>query len=426
MSPHPLRVRVLFSDRSPAMTFPKSLARASLLAAALALAACSDSANPVQPDVRQADADFTAALTCTVSTRGGEVRCTDGVAMGGGARGIILGGQNTYIRLASSNIQVAPGSLSFDVTVENLIAQPLGVAQDGEVDSAGVRVFFVAGPSSTGGGSVTVANPDGVESFTGPDQPYFQYQGGLFASSVTGETSEAKTWTFEFTPDVENITFKVLVAAQLQWPDGFILQNPWVVTLDPQEAMELTASVYNALGMPLPDAPVTWSSSAPEIASANGPFITAGTSNGFAQLTAMSGTRPGLYPTWVSVCQSTVVGDGTSLPASLTDDDCFSSYGGETGTPTTDFYADLYRVTLEEGQTATITLDSGNQLDTFLLVALPGLGVVTAFNDDDDEGTLEVGSRVVFTAPVSGVYVIEASTYDELDTGDYTLGVTIN
>ncbi|MBB4638825.1 PPC domain-containing protein [Longimicrobium terrae] len=408
------------------MTFPRSLARVPLLAAALALAACSDSANPVQPDFRQPDADLTVALTCTVSTRGGEVRCTDGVAMGGGARGIILGGQNTYIRLASSNIQVTPGSLSFDVTVENMIAQPLGVAADGEVDSAGVRVFFVAGPSSTSGGSVTVANPDGMDSFTGPDQPYFQYEGGLFASSVTDEVSEPKTWTFGFTPEVENITFKVLVAAQLQWPDGFILNNPWVVTLDPQEAVEFTASVYNALGMPLPDEPVTWSSDAPAIASVNGPFITAGTSNGFAQLTAMSGTRPGLYPTWVSVCQSAVVGNGTSLPASLTDSDCFSSYGSETGTPTTDFYADLYRVTLEEGQTVTVTLDSGDQLDTFLLVTVPGLGVVTAFNDDDDQETLGVGSRVVFTAPISGVYVIEASTYNELDTGDYTLGVTIS
>jgi hypothetical protein len=410
----------------PAMTFPKSFARVPLLAAALVLAACSDSANPVQPRVRQPDADFTVALTCTASTRGGEVRCSDGVAMGGGARGIILGGQNTYVRLASSNIQVAPGSLSFDVTVENLIAQPLGATANGDVDSAGVRVFFVAGPSSTGSGSVTVANPDGVDSFTGPDQPYFQYEGGLFASSVTDETSEAKTWTFEFTPDVENITFKVLVAAQLQWPDGFILQNPWVVTLNPGEAAELLAFVYNALGTPLPDAAVTWSSSAPEIASSSGPLVTAGASNGFAQLTAMSGTRATLYPTWVSVCQAAVVGSGTSLPASIAADDCFSSYGSETGTPTTDFYADLYRVTLEEGQTITVTMDSGNELDTYLLVTVPGLGVVTAYNDDDDEGTLEVGSRVVFEAPISGVYVIEASTFNSLDTGGYTLGVTIS
>lgn len=408
------------------MTFPKSLARLPLLAAALALAACSDSADPVQPGVRPADADFTAALTCTVSTRGGGVRCSDGVAMAGGARGIVLGGQNTYIRLASGNLQVGAGTLSFDATLENLIAQPLGVTADGDPDSAGVRVFFVAGPSSTSGGSVTVANPDGVDSFTGPDQPYFQYEGDLFASTVTGESSEAKTWTFEFTPEVENITFKVLVAARLQWPDGFILQNPWVVTLNPGETAEFPALVYNPLGMPLPDAPVTWTSDAPEIASASGSLITAGTSNGFAQLTAMSGNRPALYPTWVSVCPSVVVGDGTSLSASLAEDDCFSSYGSNTGTPATEFYADLYRLPLEEGQTVTVTMQPADGMDPYLSAALPGLGIVTAYNDDDPEGTLGLGSRMTFTTPFAGVYVIEASSVYNRETGGYTLDVTIN
>jgi hypothetical protein len=55
-----------------------------------------------------------------------------------------------------------------------------------------------------------------------------------------------------------------------------------------------------------------------------------------------------------------------------------------------------------------------------------GNGFLVAGNDDDDSEGLGVGSRMVFTAPVSGVYVIEASTFNGLDTGTYTLSVSIS
>jgi len=52
-------------------------------------------------------------------------------------------------------------------------------------------------------------------------------------------------------------------------------------------------------------------------------------------------------------------------------------------------------------------------------------GNLVAGNDDDNTGTLGVGSRMTYTASQSGVYVIEASTFNGLDTGNYTLGVSI-
>jgi hypothetical protein len=126
-----------------------------------------------------------------------------------------------------------------------------------------------------------------------------------------------------------------------------------------------------------------------------------------------------------SVCQSTVVASGTSLPASISSSDCFSSFSNPGGFPTTNYYADLYRVTLTAGQTVTITLNTGDDLDTVLYLASRD-GVLVASNDDDDTGNLGVGSRVVYTATQSGVYVIEATTYSGHDTGTYTLGVTIS
>ena len=130
--------------------------------------------------------------------------------------------------------------------------------------------------------------------------------------------------------------------------------------------------------------------------------------------------------TAVSVCPSTTVMNGTTLPSSIASSDCFSSFGDPNGLPTTSYYADLYRVTLTAGQTVTVTMDSGDDLDTYLLLATGDLGRLVASNDDDPSGVLGVGSRLVYTAAASGVYVIEASTFNGLDTGSYTLHVTIN
>ena len=82
-------------------------------------------------------------------------------------------------------------------------------------------------------------------------------------------------------------------------------------------------------------------------------------------------------------------------------------------------------MSLTAGQTITITMDTGDGLDSYLVLANPN-GFPVAVNDDDDEGTLGVGSRIVFTADATGVYVFEASTFNSLDTGSYTLGVTIS
>lgn len=401
----------------------KKLARLPVIAAALALAACSDTSHPAQPgQIVEPENTLTASLTCTASTRTREVRCGDGAGLADGVRGVVVGNQGTYIQLASSNITVAADTIAFDVTVENLIPQALGTTDGATEDPEGVRVFFVAGPASTGTGTVTVANPDGVASITAPDQPYYQYGGMLSQTTV----SETKRWKLQFSPGVTNITFKVLVSAAVQFPEGYVSDTPYVLSLDPGETRSLTGTLFSVVGNPVPGAVINWTSNAPGTVSVNGSQVTAGATRGFATLTATSGSRPAFYSTAVSVCQSTVVGNGTSLPASIASSDCFSSFGSPSGQPTASIYADLYRVALTAGQTVTVTMDSGDQLDTYLLLASGATGFLVDGNDDDDEGVLGVGSRLVYTAPVSGVYVIEATTFGDLDTGSYTLGVTID
>ena len=395
-----------------------------LAAATLLLAACSDTANPTRPDVAADNGDVGASVlqvsvTCSADTEAGTLRCGD-ATLPEGVRGLIVGNQNQYVTLTSGARSVTPDTFAVDVTVTNLIPQALGTTDGSTADPAGVRVFFSMEPTSAQG-NVEVANPDGTATFTAAQQPYFQYAGLLSQDS----TSEVKRWKFARDPGVTRFTFTVLVSAAVQYPDGYIDGNPYVLALNPGETRTLGGIVRNAVGEPLAGEVITWNSSAPGIAAVSGTQVTGGT-RGFAELTAANGPRFGTYTTAVSVCQATVVGNGTNLPSSIATSDCFSTYGSSSGRPTTSYYADLYRVALTAGQTLTVTLDSGDDLDTYLLLADPVLGVLVAGNDDDDDGALGVGSRIVYTAPVSGVYVIEASTFNNLDTGNYTLDVSIS
>jgi hypothetical protein len=132
------------------------------------------------------------------------------------ALAVTLGGQGTYVRLTSSNVSY-DGHKVFqaDVTVQNLIGQPLGTTDGTTLDPAGVRVFFHTGPTVTGGsGNVAVANADGTGTFTGTKQPYFQYNQVL----ATGGTSAPRTWQWNLNGGVTTFAFEVYVTAEVPIP----------------------------------------------------------------------------------------------------------------------------------------------------------------------------------------------------------------
>jgi|GEM_PF-910236 len=182
--------------------------RSALLAACCGLlAACADG-TPVASRPGTAPPPNAQRFECTAYVREQRVTCT--AARPAGLRGAFIGGQNQYVTLASSNVVFNAGTrvLSTDVTVQNLLPMAMGTLDGVNPDPAGVRVFFYQGPTVTvGTGSVTVQNPDGVETFTASNQPYFQYLG-----LAPGQTSAAKQWQFHLDASADQFSFSVFVA----------------------------------------------------------------------------------------------------------------------------------------------------------------------------------------------------------------------
>src|SRR5213080_3889946 len=197
---------------------------AALSAVALWVAACRDSAAPTAPT-----AQFqTELVTCEASVPAGTLTCASAqpqtsrqlLAAPGMSFDLILGGQGALVRLASSGTAYNSGTQTFssNVTVENLIAQPMNTADGTTPDAGGVKVFFNSGPTVTGGtGVVSVANPDGTGAFTGSSQEYFQYSSGAVLAS--GATTSAKNWQFSVPTTVTTFEFQVFVTTTL--PDEF-------------------------------------------------------------------------------------------------------------------------------------------------------------------------------------------------------------
>lgn len=190
-------------------------ARLALAVAAAALAACSDGNSPtvVEP-ILPPPASTVATLACTADVRAGTVSCADPDApLGDGVRADrIVGGQNTYLKLASSNVAYDAASriFAFDVTVQNLLVQRMGT-EDGQTVS-GIRVFFAGPPAATqGSGSIDVDNPDGEGVFTGSGQPYFTYAGTLGHL----ETSAPRRWRLSVPTSVTAFGFTLYVSTPL-------------------------------------------------------------------------------------------------------------------------------------------------------------------------------------------------------------------
>ena len=192
--------------------------RHSLVAAVLAaaaMAACSDQpaavrepAVPVVPTPVQS----LQAFTCNASVRGGTVSCVTADGSAGGALGDLIGAQGTFIKLTSSNVAYDGTAFTFDVTVQNLMNEAIGTPDGTVADPNGIRVFFHSGPTVTAGTGTIEVVGDGVDSFTGTGQPYYQYAEILTKDQV----SAAKTWTLTMPNTVEGFTFTLFVSTEVQ------------------------------------------------------------------------------------------------------------------------------------------------------------------------------------------------------------------
>lgn len=207
------------------MTTPGLFRRCALsiaLAASLASGACVEAdptgIEPIDtaPLPVATSADLRVALDCVGSVQGGSVTCAPHAQAGDGLAAVIVGGQNTYVRLTSSNVGYDSGTeiFSFDVTVQNLLNESIGTPDGTTPDANGIQVFFASGPTVTSGtGTVGVANADGTGFFTASDQPYFTYNEVLDKDEVSG----ARNWQLSVPNTASTFNFLLFLETSVQY-----------------------------------------------------------------------------------------------------------------------------------------------------------------------------------------------------------------
>jgi alpha-tubulin suppressor-like RCC1 family protein len=264
--------------------------RRTLLPLALALvAACADAPSLPPPGDVPAPAADLLRIDCVGDRAGLTLRCEapDGRVPG---RALILGGQGSYVTLASSGAAYVGGSFTFFTTVRNLLGQAMGTTNGTTGAPEGTRVFFAQPPTvASGTGTITVV-PDGTGTFTGTNQAYYQYDGLL----APGATSAPKRWRLDMPATVGTFAFTVYVSTPVRWPDGWVDLGPASVTVPLAGTAGLTAVVRDRLGNPVPGETVTFASADGAIAGvdASTGLVTAA-ALGTTTVTATAGARTG-------------------------------------------------------------------------------------------------------------------------------------
>ena len=198
------------------------LPRAAWAAALLAAAACSDR-NVLLPSQAPLPQSLPAAV-CTVDVRAKRVACSDASATGAARGDRLVGGQEKFVRLTSSNVAYDNQDFvfTFDETLQNLLKQSMGTTDGSTVTP--IKVFFSQQPTVTSGtGDVSILNADGVGMFTASNQPYYQYSEILTPYQI----SAAKTWEFSVDATVNTFTFTVFVSAPLADESTSLLDRVW-------------------------------------------------------------------------------------------------------------------------------------------------------------------------------------------------------
>src|SRR5213082_2217388 len=390
---------------------------AALSAVALWVAACRDSAAPTAPT-----AQFqTELVTCESSVPAGTLTCASSqpqtsrqlLAAPGMSFDLILGGQGALVRLASSGTAYNAGTQAFtsNVTVENLIAQPMNTTNGTTPDAGGIKVFLHSGPAVTGGtGTVTIANADGTGTFTGASQPYFLYSSGAVLAS--GATSSAKTWQFTVPTTVTTFVFQVFVTTRLPDETSALValglsRSPSALTI----VQGLTGNTTVTLTRTNFTGAVTLSlGSAP--AGVTGSFSPAAPTGTSSTLTVSVGAAvaPGVYN--LTVDGSATVGPrSTPLTLTVSANALGSLINGQTYSGTISVPGELDTWTFTATQGDYIALSVGTVTQTTAHFA-PWIRLVSPTGVLLGNSSTQTGaSNVAATAPTSGTYTVIIGSY---------------
>ncbi len=194
---------------------------------ACGMSACED-ATGVQSKVVKPAPVMKSSFTCVVTVASRDMSCSETSEDASSSSGVranrIIGGQDIYIKLASSGTAYDVGTqiLSSNVTVQNLAQTLMGTGDGVTVD--GLSVFLVSEPVvSSGTGAVTVANPDGIGVFTGTNQPYFLYSEILEPYQI----STSRIWQFSAPPTVDVFEFVVYVSVPVVDAEAKLVDAVW-------------------------------------------------------------------------------------------------------------------------------------------------------------------------------------------------------
>ncbi len=187
-------------------------------------AGCSDR-EAVQPDISQKTAEggtVVTTLNCIGDVAARTVSCSPSVTNPPGLKlAVIVGGQNGNVKIATGAPAYDAGTLhfTFGTTLHNLMSQAMGTTNGTSATAGGIRIFFSSGPTVTSGSGTASVIGDGVGTFTGPNQPYYDYApvAGGDGMLAPGETSASKTWTL-VVPNNATFSFILLVYTDVQYP----------------------------------------------------------------------------------------------------------------------------------------------------------------------------------------------------------------
>lgn len=209
-------------------------------------------------------------------------------------------------------------------------------------------------------------------------------------------------------------------------PIASISVTPVDDTLREGETVTLVATMRDNAGNIVTGRTITWSTTAPNVATVNSSGLVTAVGDGIATVTASADQRSAtatirvLGPCNTALAPTITVGQ--TVNGTLSTTDC--QLGDDT-------YADGYGLTVN---TATnVQIDMTASYDTYLfLLELTGSGLVQrAANDDvdpddpnDPADPVNTNSRITFNLQPGAVYFILANSFDPNVTGDYVLKVT--
>lgn len=281
---------LLFHRRSPSCR--RALLPLGLMAT---LAACTDGSAPLDPPAREEPSSGVEVqtLTCTADVRSGAVSCAPADEPKGSADGlsrIVLNPEGSFARFITSNASYTDELYTFDAAVQNRTRQTLGVTEAGRVDRVGVRVFFSRLPVATEGSGAITVNGAETGRVTADGQVFYRYRQTL----APDETSQPRQWSFTVPATVIRFTFSVLVAASVQYPQGWMeITGGPSLRLARNGTRPLSAVVLDSVGRDITarSAPITWSVADSSVAALSGSTLTGAALAGYTTVTATSGAR---------------------------------------------------------------------------------------------------------------------------------------